>query len=83
MKHILFAIGSLYGGGAERVVSVWASGLAKKGYKVSVLVYSRMEEEYPVDSNVKVYTIAKSQKECNDMSVLKRLKLFLFRCLIV
>ena len=76
MKHILFAVGSLYGGGAERVVSVWASGLAKKGYKVSVLVYSRMEEEYPVDSNVKVYTIAKSQKECNDMSILTRLKLF-------
>lgn len=76
MKHILFAIGSLYGGGAERVVSVWSSRLAKKGYKVSVLVYSRMESEYPIDNKVEVYTIAKSQKECNDMSILTRLKLF-------
>ncbi len=76
MKHILFAIGSLYGGGAERVVSVWSSRLAKKGYKVSVLVYSRMENEYPIDNKVEVYTIAKSQKECNDMSILSRLRLF-------
>ena len=76
MKHILFAVSSLYGGGAERVVSVWASGLAKKGYKVSVLVYSRMENEYPIDNDVEVYTIANSQKECNDMSILTRLKLF-------
>ncbi|MBQ8426735.1 MAG: glycosyltransferase family 4 protein [Clostridia bacterium] len=74
MKHIVFAIGSLYGGGAERVVSVWASGLAEKGYKVSVLVYSRLENEYPIDSRVNVYPIANSQKECNDFSMFKRLK---------
>ena len=29
MKHVVFAIGSLHGGGAERVVSVWASALAE------------------------------------------------------
>ena len=76
MKHILFAIGSLYGGGAERVVSVWSSGLAKKGYKVSVLVYSQMENEYQIDNDVEVHTIANSQKECNDMSILTRVRMF-------
>lgn len=76
MKHILFAIGSLQGGGAERVVSVWTSALAKKGYKVSVLVYARHENEYPIDPNVGVYTIAESVKACNDMPMIERLRCF-------
>ena len=45
MKHIVFAIGSLHGGGAERVVSVWASALAEKGYPVSIIIYARHENE--------------------------------------
>lgn len=72
MKHIAFAIGSLFGGGAERVVSVWASALAEKGYTVSIIVYSRLENEYPISDKVNVYPIAESQKACNDMSLLKR-----------
>lgn len=74
MKHVVFAIGSLHGGGAERVVSVWASALAEKGYKVSVIVYSRLEDEYQLSDKVNVYPIAESQKACNDMSILKRIK---------
>lgn len=76
MKHIVFAISSLFGGGAERVVSVWSSALAEKGYRVSVLVYSRVENEYPVDTRVNVYPIATSGDECNSMSMIKRLRCF-------
>ena len=76
MKHILFAIGSMYGGGAERVVSVWASALAERGYKVSVLVYARCENEYPLSPLVEVCPIASSVDECNDLSILKRLGRF-------
>ena len=76
MKHVVFAIGSLQGGGAERVVSVWASALAEKGYRVSVVVYSRLDNEYPIDSRVNVYPIASSEKECNDFSLFKRLRCF-------
>ena len=76
MKHILFAIGSLQGGGAERVVSVWASALAQRGYDVSVLVYARVENEYPIDDRVAVHPIAKSLKECDAMSMVQRLKRF-------
>ena len=72
MKHIVFAIGSLFGGGSERVVSVWASALAEKGYRVSVIVYSRLDSEYPISDKVEVYPIAESQRACSDMSVLKR-----------
>lgn len=76
MKHIVFAIGSLRGGGAERVVSVWASALAEKGYPVSVLVYARAENEYPVDSRVAIHTIAASEQACDAMSMVQRLKRF-------
>lgn len=76
MKHVLFAIGSLHGGGAERVVSVWASALAEKGYRVSVLVYARLENEYPVDPRVNVYPIAETEAACNAMSMIARLKCF-------
>ena len=62
MKHVVFAIGSLFGGGAERVVSVWANALAENGYKVSIVVYSRMENEYPVDKRIDFYPIANSQE---------------------
>lgn len=73
MKHVVFAIGSLFGGGAERVVSVWSSALVEKGYKVSVIVYARLENEYPVNEKVEVLPIAESQGACNDMSIFKRL----------
>ena len=76
MKNITFAIGSLFGGGAERVVSVWSSALAEKGYRVSVILYSRLENEYPVSDKVEVHTIAKTQVECNEMPMLKRTLLF-------
>ncbi len=76
MKHVVFAIGSLSGGGAERVVSVWASALAERGYKVSVIVYARVKDEYEISEKVSVYPIAVSQKACNDMSVLKRVLRF-------
>ncbi len=76
MKHITFAISSLQGGGAERVVSVWSSALAQKGYRVSVLVYARLENEYPVDPRVEVCTIANTPEECNAMSMVTRLKCF-------
>ncbi len=72
MKHITFAIGSLFGGGAERVVSVWSSALAERGYKVSVILYSRLENEYPISEKVNICPIAETQQACNDMSLLKR-----------
>lgn len=76
MKQVVFAIGSLHGGGAERVVSVWASALAEKGYPVSILVYARLENEYPISDKVNVYPIAGSQQECDAMSILQRLRRF-------
>lgn len=59
-KSVLFAIGTLSGGGAERVVSVWANQLAEIGYKVSVVVYGRTDNEYAFSRNVSIYSCADS-----------------------
>ena len=75
MKHVVFTIASMFGGGAERVVSVWANALAEKGYRVSIIVYSRKENEYPLSEKVSVFPIAKSEEACDAMSVLKRCRL--------
>ena len=76
MKHVVFAISTLYGGGAERVVSVWASALAERGYDVSVVTYARVENEYSISPKVQVCPIASSVTECNGLSMLARLKRF-------
>ena len=60
MKKVLIAITSLHGGGAERVVSVWTKQLSEKGYDTSVLVLSRMNNEYPVSEGVSVYSVAEN-----------------------
>lgn len=74
MKKILFTITTLFGGGAERVVSVWASELAELGYPVSLLIYGRSENEYPVSDKVKICTVAKSYAEYKSLNYIERLK---------
>ena len=45
-KNVMLAIARLTGGGAERVVSIWANMLNKRGYNVTVLIAYRSEDEY-------------------------------------
>lgn len=51
---ILFTIGSLAGGGAERVVSRLASAMSRRGHRVEVALISKNEVDYPLDENVTV-----------------------------
>ena len=54
-NHILFVISSLGGGGAERVVSWLAGGLADRGYMVTVLVRSAAgNDKYSCGDKVRV-----------------------------
>jgi glycosyltransferase involved in cell wall biosynthesis len=62
-KKILIAIGSLSNGGAERVVSVWASQLADCGYDVSLLLFTRQKDEYPISDKVKLYSVAETAED--------------------
>ena len=73
-KKILIAIGSLSNGGAERVVSVWASQLADCGYDVSLLLFVRQEDEYPISDKVKLYTVADTTKDYLALSYISRYK---------
>jgi len=54
---ITFFIGSLYGGGAERVVCELASYLSRKNHSVKILTVSKTADHYFVDSRVTVNTL--------------------------
>lgn len=71
---IAFVIGSLAGGGAERVVSVLASRLAKQGHEVSVSLLASAEKGYDLDDAVHI--IDCSQKfSVKGISFLQRVRL--------
>lgn len=74
MKKVLIAITTLYGGGAERVVSLWANALYEKGVDVSLLIYGRSENEYPIHENIKIHTVAENYKQYQQMGYIQRLK---------
>jgi len=63
MKKVLLAIPQLTGGGAERVVSVWANELDEKGFDVHILVFSPSQDEYYVRPGVKVKYLCPSVQE--------------------
>ena len=75
MKHIVFSINQLGGGGAERVVSVWANQLVSQGMRVSIVLMHRQSDEYEVDPRVNVVALGDTKEEYLSMSYLKRLML--------
>ena len=74
MKKVLFAVSTLTSGGAERVVSVWASQLAFSGYDVSILLSGRTENEYVISDKINVYCIAPLYNDVASLSYVKRLR---------
>ena len=54
---IVFYISQLGGGGAERVTSVIASGLAQRGHDVYLVVKRRYESDYDFDKNIKIVLV--------------------------
>ena len=68
-RKVLFSITTLHGGGAERVVSVWAGELAERGYDVTVMLAGHVDNEYPLSSTVKVRTVADRYSEYQQLSV--------------
>lgn len=70
-KKVVFVILSLFGGGAERVVSILANALADRDWNVSVIVYQRKQWEYPLSENVKLHVLPDLEK---DNPLAKRIK---------
>ena len=56
MKIVCY-INKLAGGGAERVMSVLASGLAQRGHCVTIVVGNSVSDEYPLDEQVERVTL--------------------------
>ena len=78
-KKILFTIPTLAGGGAERVVSVLTDALIELGYDVAILLEKRVDNEYTINSKVKIYLFDKdySRNKGNKISrMIKRNKIY-------
>lgn len=73
MSHIVFTISQLGGGGAERVVSVWASALVTQGMDVSIVLMHRQEDEYDIDPRVNVVALGATKEEYLSMKYARRL----------
>ena len=73
MKNkILLAVPQLSGGGAERVVSIWANELSKRNFQVSILVFARTSDEYYLAEDIKIFSIAGTSREYMSLSFFKR-----------
>ena len=70
--RILFVTGTLSHGGAQRVISVVANQLAEFGHDVSLIVFRRYEDEYPINERVQLLSLADSQDEYDGISGPKR-----------
>lgn len=60
---LAFVVGSLSGGGAERIVSVISSEMAEKGHEVSVILVASTECSYDVSEKVKIIDCSKKYKK--------------------
>lgn len=74
MKKILFFIGTLEKGGAERVVSILSSELANRDYDVEILKYYNSDNTYRLSDKVKVNSIEANTKSDSILTNLKWLK---------
>ncbi len=66
MKITIY-IGSLIGGGAERVCCNLANYLSESGHDVSMLLMSETTEQYPLNQNVKKFFLTKLSEKRNKL----------------
>jgi len=74
MKKILFFIGTLEKGGAERVVSILSNELVKKEYEVEILKYYNSNNSYELSDKVIVNSVEENTNTTNIISNLKWIK---------
>ncbi len=61
MKKIAFIIGSMEGGGAERVISVISEMYAKNNYNVHLIVFRKTDNLYYISPKVKVHYLSENE----------------------
>lgn len=62
MKNILFVIGVLSNGGAERVISILAKVFCDMGYKVNIITIYGDKNDYVGDDRVQIYPLSHKYK---------------------
>ena len=72
MKKIIFFADRLSSGGAERVTSVLANGLAEKGYEVTLVLMNRDTIAYKINPQVKLIELEENIGERNSLYYLKK-----------
>src|SRR5690606_35053444 len=63
MFKIVFVIGVLSNGGAERVISILATELCNKGYDVSIITIYGDKNDYVLDDRIKIYPIISKNRK--------------------
>jgi glycosyltransferase involved in cell wall biosynthesis len=72
---ILLMCHNLTGGGAERVCTSWANGLARLGHDVAILADLQTETMYPVDSHVRLIQL---RQTTSSNRIVRRVQRFAF-----
>lgn len=57
-KTIAFIIGSMVGGGAERVISIVSEMYVKNGYDVHLIIFRKTEKSYYINSKIKCHYLS-------------------------
>lgn len=71
--NILFISGNLCDGGAQRVIALISSQMAREGHNVSLLLFSRNSKEYSVDEKVNILSLGNNFQEYSNISKWKRM----------
>ena len=64
MKKISFLIGSLGGGGAERVTVALADYFCESGYEVFFIVFSKANNNYRINPKIKIDYLPENTGKC-------------------
>lgn len=57
-KNVLFILGSLNRGGAERVISVISRQLAEEGYGVTILLLLQYKVDYEMHKDIRIIDLS-------------------------
>lgn len=75
-KRIMFAIGALTRGGAEKVISILASECAELGAEVSLVLLNKEKRIYQVSDKVKIYQAEADNKKFKELICVKQARAF-------
>ena len=64
-KKIMFVMNQMSAGGAERVISILANGISRRGHNVSLIITFESELYYDLDNEIDIinFNISTKQKQ--------------------